>query len=51
MDFFQRVRQSYLERARQFPEQYEVIDAGQPLEAVQAQLQEVLLRRLGGLAP
>ncbi|MGI9277154.1 MAG: dTMP kinase [Endozoicomonas sp.] len=51
MDFFQRVREAYLERARQFPEQYEGIDAGQSLEAVQVQLREVLQRRLGELSP
>ncbi|MET4693903.1 dTMP kinase [Endozoicomonas lisbonensis] len=47
MDFFNRVRNTYLERARQFPEQFEVIDAGQPLEAVKAQLIKALERRLG----
>lgn len=47
MDFFNRVRNTYLERARQYPDQFEVIDAGQPLEAVKAQLLEVLERRLG----
>ncbi|WP_257281429.1 dTMP kinase [Endozoicomonas sp. ISHI1] len=47
MDFFIRVRNAYLERAKLFPEQFEVIDAGQPLENVQRQLLEVLSRRLG----
>ncbi|KEQ13179.1 dTMP kinase [Endozoicomonas numazuensis] len=47
MDFFIRVRNAYLERARQFPEQFEVIDAGQSLEGVQKQLLDVLERRLG----
>ncbi|AMO57010.1 thymidylate kinase [Endozoicomonas montiporae] len=47
MDFFSRVRNAYLERARQYPEQFEIIDAGQPLEVVKTQLLEVLERRLG----
>ena len=47
MDFFNRVRNTYLERARQFPEQFEVIDAGQPLKVVKAQLISTLERRLG----
>ena len=47
MDFFNRVRNTYLERARQFPEQFEVIDAGQPLAEVKAQLIKALERRLG----
>ncbi|WP_062268838.1 dTMP kinase [Endozoicomonas arenosclerae] len=48
MDFFVRVRNAYLERAKQFPEQFEIIDAGQSLENVQQQLLAVLERRLGG---
>ena len=51
MDFFQRVRDTYLERAKRFPKQFEVIDAGQSLEAVQTHLRDVLLRRLGDPAP
>ena len=51
MDFFTRVRNTYLERARRYPQQFEVIDAGQPLEAVKAQLLEVLERRLGDRQP
>lgn len=47
MDFFIRVRNAYLDRAKQFPGQFEVIDAGQPLESVQQQLLAVLERRLG----
>lgn len=47
MDFFNRVRNTYLERARRYPDQFEVIDAGQPLSAVKEQLLKVLKRRLG----
>ena len=36
--FFARVRQSYLDRAKEFPQRYHVIDADQPLEAVQQEI-------------
>lgn len=49
ISFFQRVRSAYLDRARQFPEQYRVIDASQPLAAVQARIEAVLAERLGAL--
>ncbi len=42
MAFFERVRQSYLERAAQSPERYAVVDASVPLEQVQAQIKAVL---------
>lgn len=38
LDFFQRVRQAYLARARQNPRHYAVIDAAQPLAEVQTQI-------------
>lgn len=38
LDFFQRVRQAYLARARQNPRRYAVIDAAQPLAEVQMQI-------------
>ncbi|OGT19724.1 MAG: dTMP kinase [Gammaproteobacteria bacterium RBG_16_57_12] len=41
-DFFVRVRARYLDMARRFPLRYRVIDASQPLEAVQRQLAKVL---------
>lgn len=40
--FFERVRQSYLELARHHPGRYRVIDASQPLEAVQQLIRECL---------
>ncbi len=40
--FFRRVRQYYLDLARQYDGRYRVIDAAQPLEGVQRQLKDVL---------
>lgn len=51
LGFFEDVRHAYLERARQAPARYRVIDAGQPLAAVQRDLQALLpeiLERVGG---
>lgn len=51
LGFFEAVRNAYLERARQAPARYRVIDAGQPLVAVQRDLQALLpqiLERLRG---
>lgn len=51
LGFFEAVRNAYLERARQAPTRYQVIDAGQPLAAVQSDLQALLpqiLERLRG---
>jgi len=49
--FFETVRSTYLDRARQVPQRYRVIDAGQSLTAVQQDLDrllpEVLERALG----
>lgn len=42
MAFFERVRQSYLERAAQAPQRYAVVDASVPLEQVQGQIGTVL---------
>jgi dTMP kinase len=40
--FFRRVRQYYLDLARQYEDRYRVIDAAQPLEGVQRQLSDVV---------
>ncbi len=40
--FFQRVRAAYLDRAAAEPERIRVVDASQPLEAVQAALRQIL---------
>lgn len=42
LDFFERVRQGYLEQAARAPERYRIVDASQPLEAVQSRLRELL---------
>ena len=42
VEFFERVRQAYLDMARQYAARYRVIDANQPLEQVQQQLELVL---------
>ena len=42
VEFFERVRSAYLDMAKRYPERYRVIDAGQPLEAVQQQLAAIL---------
>jgi len=41
-DFFERVRQTYLQRAKAEPERIKIIDASQPLAAVQAQIKTTL---------
>ena len=40
--FFERVRQAYLDQAAAQPGRYRVVDAGQPLEVVQADIAAVL---------
>jgi dTMP kinase len=53
VDFFERVRATYLELARSAPQRYAVIDAGQPLEAVTRDLQAALesLLQANGVRP
>lgn len=46
LTFFERVRECYLERARQKPGQYRIIDASKSLEAVQGQISMVLDKAL-----
>ncbi len=41
-DFFERVRSTYIERAHQYPERIQVIDASQSLEAVQQSITQSL---------
>ena len=40
--FFEQVREAYLQRARQAPQRFRIIDAGQELVAVQRQLDRVI---------
>lgn len=40
--FFERVRQAYLQRARQFPQRIRVVDGSQPLAAVKAAVAEII---------
>lgn len=47
MDFFNRVRQCYLERARATPTRYRVIDASPDLKTVQANIRSVMEEVLG----
>lgn len=43
IDFFERVRQGYLEQAEREPQRYRVIDASVSLDQVQAQLDRVIV--------
>ena len=44
MAFFQRIRDTYLDRASAEPERFQVLDAAAPLERVQAELRATLTR-------
>lgn len=46
-EFFQRVREAYLARAKQFPNRFVIIRANESLESVQVQIQESLDRLTG----
>jgi dTMP kinase len=46
LDFFERVRSSYLARAKADPERFKVIDASRPLASVQAELKVILDKTL-----
>ena len=50
LDFFQRVRELYLQRAAAEPERFCLIDASRPLAEVQQQLAEVLRQQLAARA-
>ena len=41
-DFFERVRKAYLDRARDFPERFRVIDAGLSIQYIHSQLEQVI---------
>lgn len=41
-EFFEKVRSAYLNRAKQAPQRYEIIDAGKSLDVVQAQVAKKL---------
>ena len=49
--FFERIRAGYQQRAKQAPERYPVVDAGQDLEQVRVQLQQVIDRILVEITP
>jgi len=42
LEFFERVRATYLERAAQHPDRYRIIDANRPVEAVRAEVENLL---------
>lgn len=42
VEFFERVRQSYLDRAAQYPERYRIVDASQTLPGVQKDIASTL---------
>lgn len=47
IDFFNRIRHAYLERAKQFPKRFVIINAAVSLENVQAQIKTALDTMLG----
>lgn len=49
VSFFERVRSAYLDRARQYPGQYRIIDASQNIEEVRQQIHQVLTEYKRGI--
>ncbi|WP_426417807.1 dTMP kinase [Aestuariirhabdus sp. LZHN29] len=47
MAFFERVREGYLARVKQYPQRFRVIDASVELDAVEHQVRQVMARLLG----
>ncbi len=41
-DFFERVRQAYLDRAKDFPERFRVIDAGSSVDSIHVLLEKII---------
>jgi dTMP kinase len=41
-EFFERIRQSYLQRAREFPKRFRVIDASKPLIEIKVLIEEII---------
>lgn len=50
LDFYQRVRQGYLQLSQEEPERWVVIDAMQPFEQVQRSIRRVVIERLSARA-
>ncbi len=46
IDFYQRVRQGYLQLAQADPQRWVVLDANRPLDMVQAEIRQVVMERL-----
>ncbi|OJA03658.1 dTMP kinase, partial [Bathymodiolus thermophilus thioautotrophic gill symbiont] len=42
LDFFNRVRNTYIARSEQYPERIKLIDAAQTIEHIQQRIQEIL---------
>jgi len=49
VEFHQRVRTGYHELVTAEPERWSIVDAGQPFEAVQRELRQVVIQKLRGL--
>jgi dTMP kinase len=41
-EFFQRIREAYLQRAAQFPERFRIIDSGRLLNEIQVELEKIV---------